>query len=59
MYFKVIGMRKQRSIEEKSFSMILKLEVILLVVFYERKNIIFHLKNVKLMINNTFDDVFL
>ena len=42
----------------KSFSMILRLEIILSVVFHERKNIIIYKKNLKLSKNNTFNDVF-
>ena len=43
---------------KKSFSMILRLEMILSVVFYERINIIFYEKNLKLTKNNTFNNVF-
>ena len=38
--------------------MILRLEIILLVVSYKWKNIIFHEENFKLTKNNTFNDVF-
>ena len=38
--------------------MILRLEIILSFAFYKRKNITFHGKNLKLIKNNTFDNVF-
>ena len=38
--------------------MILKVEIILLAVFYERKNIILYVKNLKLTKNNTFNNAF-
>ena len=37
--------------------MILRLEMVLSVMFYERKNMIFHRKNLKLAKNNTFHNV--
>ena len=40
-------------------SMILRFEMILLVVSYKKKNIIFYEKNPKLTKNNTFNNVFL
>ena len=39
---------KEQVSVKKKFSMILRLEIILSVVFCKRKNIIFHLKNLKL-----------
>ena len=44
------------SLWKKSFSIILKLEMILSVVSYERKNILYE-KNLKLTKNNTFNNV--
>ena len=38
--------------------MILRLETVLSIAFYERKNIIFYVKDVKLTKNNTFNHVF-
>ena len=38
--------------------MILRLEMILSIVSYERKNIFFYEKHLKLTINNTFDNSF-
>ena len=58
MCFKVFVVPKIRSFEN-SFSMILRLEMILLVVSYERKNIIFYEKNLKCTKNNNFNIVFL
>ena len=43
---------------KNSFSMILRLEILLLVVIYEWKNIISYEKNVKFTKNNTLNDVF-
>ena len=42
---------------KKSFSMIMRLEMILTVVSHEKKNIILLLKNVILTKNNTFNNV--
>ena len=39
--------------------MILRLEMILLVVFYERKNVIFYEKYLKVTKNNTFNNYLL
>ena len=43
---------------KKRFSLILRIEIILLVMSYERKNIFFFLKNVLLTENSTFYNVF-
>ena len=58
MPLKVDFVQKKTDLWVKSFSIILKVEMLLSVVFYERKNIIFYEKNFKLMKNNTFNDVF-
>ena len=42
----------------KSFPFILRLEMILSVISYERKNVIFYEKNFKLTKSNTFNNVF-
>ena len=48
---------KIRSLRKNRFSMILRLEIILPVMSYERKNIIFYEKNLKLTKNKTFNNV--
>ena len=56
-YFEVIILPEIGSLE-KSFSMILRIEM-MSVVSYKRKNIIFYEKNFKIMKNNTFHSFFL
>ena len=53
-----VVVQKTRSMKKISFSMILRLEMILSVVFYVQKHI-FDAKNSKLTKNNIFDNVFL
>ena len=48
---------KNQVSRKKSFSAISKHEIILSVVFYERKNIIFYERNLKFTKNNTFNNI--
>ena len=58
LYFKVVGVLTINSLEKKSFSMILRLKVILLVLPYERKKIILYEIQLKLKKNSTFNNKF-
>ena len=51
-------MYQKSGLYKKSFSMIIRLEIILSVVFYGRKKITFYEKNLKLMKNNTLNNIF-
>ena len=51
-------MSQKSGLRNKSFSMISRLEMILLVVYYERKNINFYEQDSKITENNTFNNAF-